>query len=189
MYIQSFLVAMACFAQNAWAQSTPPEIPKTTEQATAQRARAESLRAQAEKRYGEEQNACRGKFLLTDCLDETAKTHSRLMIESRTLENGVRSFEREEHKHAVEIKATQHQAELANRDAEQQAQAEHYRDEEANKASVREHNLAEKAKKAEAGRQKTEAEQAARREKQAKRAKQDAEREAKKAAHSGAAPL
>ncbi len=182
MRIRRFFVILTLFMQSAWPQTAAPVVLQTPEQAGAQRAQADSLRIEAERRYIEAQNACQGKFLLSDCLDAAKKSHSKAMIEARSLEKGVRDFEREEHRSAVEAREAEHRAELGGRDAEQKAQGVRYRAEEARKAEEREQKLAEKLKQAEAGRRKTEAEQASRQEKQAKRAKQDAGREAKKAA-------
>ena len=184
MSIRSSLAVTVLLGASAWAQSTLPNAPQTAEQAAAQRVQVESLRGQAEKRYAEEQNICYGKFLVSNCLDAAKQTHSRTMIEARILEKGVRDFEREEHRHAIETKEAKRKAELDSRDAEQQMQAEHFHEEEASKASERERKLAEKNRQAVEGRKKTEAEQTARQEKQAKRAKQDAEQAAKKAAKS-----
>jgi colicin import membrane protein len=184
MSIRSLLAATVLLGASAWAQTTLPDVPQTAEQAAAQRVQVESLRSHAEKRYVEEQNVCYGKFLVSNCLDAAKKTHSRAMIEARALEKGVRDFEREEHRRAIEIKEAKRKVEFDSRDAEQQMQAEHYREEEVSKATERERKLAEKNRQATEGRKKTEAEQADRREKQVKRAKQDVERAAKKAAKS-----
>lgn len=184
MLMRSALAVMILLGASAWAQTALPAAPQTAEQAAAQRVQIAALRVQAAKRYGEEQNACYSKFLVSDCLDAAQKTHSRTMIEARTLEKGVRDFEREEYRRAVEAKEAERQAELVARDAEQPAQASRYRAEEASKTAEREHKRIDKARQAAEGRQKTEAEQAARREKLAKRAQQDAERAAKKATQS-----
>ncbi len=175
MFTRSLLALILQFTAGAWAQTPLPDRPQTVEQVAAQRLQVESFRAQAERRYVEEQNACYSKFLVSDCLDNAKKTHSRMMMEARTLEKGIRDFEREEHRHAVEAKEAEREAKLSGREANQQAQADHYRTEEASKAAERERKLATKARQAAEGRKKTEAEQAAREEKRAKRAQQETE--------------
>jgi hypothetical protein len=183
MLIRSALAAILLFGSSAWAQTTTAsDGPQTAEQAAAQRVQIDTLRIQAERRYAEEQNACYRQFLVSDCLAAAKKIHSRTLIEARTLEKGVRDFERAEHRRTVEAKEAARAAELAERDAEQPAQTQHYRAEEARKAAEREHRLADKERQAVEGRKKTEAAQAARQERLAKRAKQDADRAAKKAA-------
>ena len=183
MLIRNVLAAILLFGSSAWAQSTTAsDGPQTVEQAAAQRVQIDTLRVQAERRYAEEQNACYRQFLVSDCLATAKKIYSRSQIEARTLEKGVRDFERQEHRRTLEAKEAEHAAELAERDAEQPALTQQYRAEEARKAAEREHRLADKDRQALEGRKKTEAEQAARQERLAKRAKQDAERAAKKAA-------
>lgn len=181
MWMRRLILVTTLLWHDAGADDSPPPVTKT-EQATAQRAQADLLRADAEKHLVEEQRVCYGKFLVSDCLDAARKKHSRSMIEVRTLEKGIRDFEREEHRKAVEAKEAERLSELDGREAAQAAQGERYRAEEERRAAERDRKLADKARQAEEGRKKREAEEAAYREKQAKRARQDAERAAKKAA-------
>lgn len=182
MWMRCLILVTTLLWHDAGADDSPLPPVTTTEQATAQRAQADSLRADAEKRLVEEQRVCYGKFLVSDCLDAARKKHSRTMIEVRTLEKGIRDFEREEHRKAVEAKEAERSSELDGREAAQAAEGERYRAAEERRAAERERKLADKARQAEEGRKKREAEEAAYREKQAKRARQDAERAARKAA-------
>ena len=186
---RSLLIATMIVVQSAWAQVPEPVAAPTMslEEAHAQRARAEVLKAEAEKRYAAEQDACYRKFLVNDCLDEAKKIHTESMLKVRELDQAGRQVEREANRRDVEAREAARAAELPQREAQQRAQAERHRAEEAGKAAERERKLADKARQAGEGRRKTASEQAARSQKQAQRAKDDAERAAKKAAGADAA--
>lgn len=167
------------FTQAAWTQ-TP--APMSLDEARAQRARAEVLKAEAQQRYAVEKDGCYRKFLVNDCLVAAKTRHTAETLKIRQLDAAGRDVERETHRQEVEAKEAARAADLPQREAGQQAQAEHYREQEAAKADERERKLADKARQAEEGRRKSAAEQAARNEKQAKRAQDHAERAAKKTA-------
>lgn len=185
MYRRSLLIALLILTQPVWAQTSA--TPMSLEEAHAQRARAEVLKSEAQKRYAAEQDACYKKFLVNDCLESAKASYTEAMLKARALDQAGRDVEREAHRREVEANEAARAAEVPKRAADQQAQAERYRAEEASKAAEREKKLADKVRQAEEGRRKTAAEQAARQEKLAKRAKEDAERAAKKAAEAGAA--
>lgn len=188
--IYCFLAVGLIFTQTACAQApeaTVAAAPMSLEEARAQRARADVLKTEAQKRYATEQDACYKKFLVNDCLEKAKASFTESMTKARDLDKVGRDVEREAHRREVEANEARRAVEQPQREAEQQAQAERYRAEEAAKAAERERKLADKAKQAEEGRRKSAAEQAARREKLDKRAKEDAERAAKKAAEAGAA--
>jgi hypothetical protein len=196
MIIRSFLAVALLFSQIAGAQTpeagmaaaAPSSSPTLSlEEARAQRAYANTLKAEAEQRHATDQAACYKKFLVNDCLDEAKKTYTGLMVKARELDQAGRHVEREAQRRDVEKKEAARAIDLPQREADQQAQAERYRAEEAGKAAERERKLADKAKQAGEGRRKTAAEQAARRQKLEQRAKEDAEREAKKSAAPNAA--
>jgi hypothetical protein len=188
MHLRGFLLVLALFWRGACAEVAATAVPQSGEQATAQRAQAESLREEAERRYREQQDLCYSKFLVSDCLSAAQKAHSKSMTEARELEKGVRDFEREEHRRVIEARESERKSELDRREAEQQSQGERYRDEEQRKAAERERKLLDKARQAEEGRQRRAAEEASRSEKMANRARQDAERAAKKSAQTSGAP-
>jgi len=155
-------------------------MPQTLEQARLQRGQAESMRAEAERRYAAEQNLCYGKFLVNHCLAAARTRYTETMVEARRLAQSARDFEREARREELEAKETQRLADQQQREAEQSERGERYRAEEAAKAAERERKGADKTRKAAEGRQKTAAEQARRQAKLEKRAREEAEREAKR---------
>ncbi|MBE2259700.1 MAG: hypothetical protein H6942_13200 [Candidatus Accumulibacter sp.] len=185
MRVGGFLrvVAMA-FATAALADDSPSAvpIPRTLEEAAAQRDRAELMRAQAEQRYQAEQDQCYGKFLVSGCLVDAKKRYTASIVEARKLDQPARDFERAAHRQEVEAREAQRAAERLARQAENQENAESFRAEQAAKVAERDAKLAAKARKAEEGRRKTAAEQARRQAKLEQRAQADARREATKAA-------
>lgn len=181
MLVRLSLLIFSLIGQSVWAESAT-QLPQDAEQAATQRAQAESLRAETEKRFLEEQNACYGKFLVSSCLIDAKKARTQALLEVRRLQQGVNEFERERRRQEVEAKVAARATELSGRDAEQQEQGERYREEEARKAAIRERKLAEKEQQAEEGRRKFEAQQAAQRQKQAGRTQKEADRAAKEAA-------
>jgi colicin import membrane protein len=174
----------------AWAAAPEPaqEVPQTLEAAAEQRARAASMRAEAERRHQADQDRCYTKWLVNDCLAVAKERYTASIVEARKLDQPARDFERQAKRQEVEAKEAQRAADQPRREAEQQESAERHRAEEAAKASAREKKLADKARKAEQGQQNAAAEQARRQAKLQKRAQQDAEREARKAAREGSKP-
>lgn len=175
-------MSCAAWAETPSPPAAVPEKPQTLEQASAQRARAASMRRDAETRHKADQNRCYSKFLVSDCLVAAQKRYTEAIVEARKVDQPAREFEREAKRQEVEAKEAQKAAARPQREAAQQESAERHRAEEAAKAVERERKVAEKATKAEEGRRKKAAEQAKRQAKLEKRAQQDAEREAKKAA-------
>lgn len=191
MHIRSLLVATLLFGQMAFAQEMsgktgdrPPGAPQTLEEAKAMRAKADTMRTEAEQRHETERNACYSKFLVNDCLESARKNRTRALLEARDIEKVARDFEREAHRQEVDAREAGRAAEAAQREAGQQAQGERYREEEAKKATERERKLAEKEKQAAEGRRRSEAEQAARQAKLEKRAQDDARRAARQGGRS-----
>ncbi len=164
----------------AWAEVPPPQ-PQTLEEAGAQRQRAASMRAEAERRHEVEQKDCHTRFLVNDCLAAAKKRYTAAIIEARRLDQPARDFEREAKRQEVEAKEAQRLTDQPRREAEQQESAERFRAQEAAQAAAREQKLATKAAKAEEGRRKEAARQAKRQARIEKRAQQDAEREARQA--------
>ena len=173
-------VGSALCAQENPTVSEPP-IPKTLDEAAAQREQASRLRREADDQLAVDQAACYKKFLVNDCLDDAKKRHTEAIIAARKLDIPARDFQREAHRAEVEAKEAKRAAELPQRQEEQQAQGETYRTEEAKKAAEREKKLADKEAKAIEGRQKMAADQAKHQAKLAKHAKEIAERQAKRA--------
>lgn len=165
----------------AGVQAAAP-APQSLEEAAAQGAQADAMRAEAEQRYVAEQARCYGKFLINDCLENARKAHSAALVEARTLEKGARDFERAVHRQEVEAREAQRAAEQPARADDEHTAGERYRAEEARRAEARAAKLADKERQAAEGRRRVAAEQAARQAKQEARARQDAERAAKKAA-------
>ncbi|MBK8579543.1 MAG: hypothetical protein IPN78_15390 [Candidatus Accumulibacter sp.] len=165
-----------------------PEVPQTLEAAGEQRARAASMRAEAERRHQADQDRCYTKLLVNDCLVAAKKRYTASIVEARRLDQPARDFERQAKRQEVEAKESKRAADQQQREADQQENAERHRTEEAAKASAREKKLADKARKAEEGQKKAAADQARRQAKLQKRAQQDAEREARKAAREGGKP-
>lgn len=186
MHTRHLFLATLFFCPCLWAQtpeSTPnePAAPQTLEQANALRERAKQMEKEADALYESDQTACYQKFLVNSCLDDAKKRHTQSRLEARKLDAAGRDFQRAAKRADAEAKETKRAADLQARVAEQKAQGEAYRDEEAARAAARQEKLAKKARQAEEGRRKTAEEQAKRQAKEEKRAKKDAERAAKKA--------
>ncbi len=168
-----FLLSMS------WAAAAAPPVPNTLEEAGAQRERAASMRAEAERSLAAEQTHCHTKILVNDCLAAAKKRYTAAIVEARQIDQPARDFEREAKRQDLEAKEAQRLADQNRRAAEQKESAERFHAEQATKTAERERKLSAKAVKAEEGRQKTAAEQARRQAKLEKRASQDAAREAK----------
>lgn len=189
MRAQSLLIALISMSGAAWAEApSPPPIPRTPEEAAAQKARALEMRREADRRLSADEEICHTKLLVADCLSAARKRHTALVVEARKLEQPARDAEREARRQDLAAKEAQRKAEQNARAVEDKERTERYRAEEAAKASEREQKLADKARKAEEGRRKTAEEQARRQAKQERRARKDAERQAKKAAHEANKP-
>lgn len=182
-----WLVVSLLISCAAWAEVSPP-LPQTLEEAGAQRQRAASMRAEAERRYETEQKNCYTKFMVNDCLAAAKKHYTAAIIEARQLDQPARDFERALKRQEVEAKEAQRLADQPRREAGQQESAERFRAEEAAQAAAREQKLATKAAKAEEGHRKEAARQAKRQAKLEKRAQQETEREARQAARDAGKP-
>lgn len=184
MHIRSLLAAgLLLSSPLVQAQATvDAALPQTREQAAVVRAQAEAMRVEAQRVYKVEQDACYKIFLVNSCLEDARKKHTQAVINARKLEQPAREFLRAEDRRDLEVKEAARKANIVSREASQKEQAESYRQDEADKAVARDEKQAAKARKAEAGRQKTAAEQAKRQAKLEKRAQKDAERAAKNAA-------
>lgn len=189
MLAQSLLMVLITTSSVVWAtEASSPPLPRTPEEAAAQKARAGELRTEADRRLSADEATCQTKLLVADCLSAARKRHTALVVEARKLEQPAREVEREARRQDLAAKQAQRTAEQNARAAEDKERAERYRAEEAAKASERERKLAEKATKAEEGRRKTAEEQARRQARQERRARKDAERQAKKAAREANKP-
>lgn len=176
------LLATSSWLVQAETGEAAPPVPATLDEAHAQRARADALRAEAETRYKAEQNECYRKFLVTDCLVAARKRYTAAIAESRRIDEPARHFEREAKRQEAEAKEAQRLVDHQKREAEQKESAERYRAEQQARAAERERKLADKARQAEEGRQRSAAEQAKRQARLEKRANEQARREAKRAA-------
>ena len=176
LFALSLLVSPA-----VWAQTQPPEVPQTLEQATAQRARAAQMVNEADQRYADEKAICYTKFLVNGCLADASKRHTDALIDARNVDIPARNFQREARRTDVETKEAKREADRPLREAEQNEQADSYRADEAIKTAEREKKIAEKEKQAAEGRQKLAEEQARRQAKLQQREKRDAELAAKRA--------
>jgi hypothetical protein len=178
-----FLAVLLLISCPVWAQAPEaPPMPQTREQAAAQRAQANSRRAEAQRVYTQEQNACYKKFLVNSCLDEAKKKHTQAVIDARNFEKPAREFLHAEDRRDLEAKEAKRASDLVTRQASQKEQAANYRQEEAAKAIARDEKQAAKTRQAEEGRKKTADEQAKRKAKLQKRAQKDAERAVKREA-------
>jgi len=208
LFAASLLGVALSFCPALWAQSAPPPIPQTLEEANAQRVRATQMRDTAEKNFVVEQQSCYEKFLVNSCLDDAKKRRTAALIEARNVDIPARDFQREAKRAEVDAKEATRDADAPRRAAQEAEQAASFRAEESAKAVERERKSAEKARQVAAGRQnaaqesvkaaqrdkkiaeknrqaaegrqKTAADQARQQEQQAQRAKRDAERAAKK---------
>ena len=178
---RSTLIALLAVSPSLWAQ-TPVEVPKTLEQADAQRERAAKMTSDADQRYADEQAACYKKILVNGCLADAKKRHTQATIDSRNLDAPARDFQREAHRAEVEAKETQRAADNAARDAEEKSKAEQYRADEGAKAEERAKKIADKEQKAVEGRKKMEADQARHQAKLDKKVQKEAELAAKRKA-------
>ena len=178
------LVAAAT-ATSAWAApeagKAPVEVPRTLEQADAQRERAKAMKQAAEEQLLVDQDACYKKVLVSGCLKDAKARYMATVIEARNLDIPARAFQRDAKRADVEAKEAKRAAERPKHEAEQREQAAEFRSTEATRAAERERKIAEKAEQAAQYRQKAAAEDKARQERLAEREKRDAERAAKKA--------
>jgi hypothetical protein len=177
----SLLISMPLWAQEQLPTDAAPDTPRTLEQASAQRERADQMRKAAEERFKNEEAACYQKILLNDCLADAKERRTRVIVDARKLEAPARDFERAAKRAEVEAKEAQRAAEQARRQADEPAEVEKYQADEAAKAAERERRIADKARKAAEGRQKRMEEEASRKAKAEARARKIAERAAKKA--------
>ena len=148
-------LALTALTLAPFAHAAPP-VPRTLEEADAQRARASEMRSTAEKTLAAEQAACYQKFLVNSCLEDAKRTD-------------------------VEAKEKQRAIDNAQRATDQQQQAADYRNKEAERAAERERKKAAKAEKAAAGRAKRAEKEAQRQKKNEERARRDAQRAERKA--------
>lgn len=163
------------------AQTTPLEVPRTLEQAAAQRERATQMVNEADRRYAADKAVCYTKILVNGCLADASKRHTDALIEARNVDIPARDFQREARRAEVEAKEAKREADRPIRDVEQKEQAEAFREDEATKTAEREKKIAAKEQQAAEGRQKLAEEQAKRQAKQQQREKRDAELAAKRA--------
>lgn len=174
-----------CLSGVLWAADVSPlqpKVPTTSEEAVAQRALAETARADAERVYKTDQNECYGKFLVADCLAAAKKRYTARLVEARNFEQPARDFQRESRRREVDEKEAQRADDQLRRAADEKAAVERYHAEEAAKDAERRQKLADKARRAEEGRQATAAAEARRQAKRQQRAQSDADRAAAKAA-------
>jgi hypothetical protein len=150
-------------------------VPRTLEQARAQRQEAEDIREEAQRRYAEEEAACHEKILVGACLEMARERRTKAIIDARRLDAPAREFEREFRRNEVEEEKGQRAVERLTREARQQEQAERYRAEEAEKVADRERQRQKKERKAEENRKKLAERQTKRRIEEEKRAKRQAE--------------
>ena len=162
------------------AAPAPVPVPKSLDEAAAQRAQATQLRTEADRLYETEQAGCYEKFLVNRCLDDARKRHTQSLIDARNLDTPARHFQEEAHRADVEAKEAQRAADAESREKDQQEKGETYRADEAQKAALREQKVADKAAQAEAGRQKMAADQAKYQARLQKHAQKIADAEAKR---------
>ena len=177
------VLLLACLAHGPllWAQSAPPPVPQTLDEADAQRARAESMRQTAEQDFIAEQQACYSKFLINACLDDARKKRTATLIEARQIDLPAREFQRAAKRAEVDAREQQRIDDAPRRAAGQQQDADDFRASEAARAAEREKKIADKARQAEEGRKASAADEARRKQKLADRAKRDAELAEKRA--------
>jgi len=75
MRVGRLLLALLWISCAAWAEVSLP-LPQTLEEASAQRERAASMRAEAERRHEAEQKNCHTRFLVNDCLAAAKKRYT-----------------------------------------------------------------------------------------------------------------
>ena len=172
--------ALMLLASTSHAATDAP-VPRTLEEASAQRDRASAMRKEADARYAAEQAECYKKFLANSCLEDAKKRRTEAILEARKVDNPARDFQRDAKRSDVEAKEAKREADKPVREAEQKAQGEQYRADEAEKAAARKQKIADKAEKAAKSRQKMAEDRAKYQEKLAARAKKDAERAEKRA--------
>ena len=172
--------ALMLLASTSQAAADAP-VPRTLEEANAQRDRASAMRKEADARYTTEQAECYKKFLVNSCLEDAKKRRTEATLEARKIDNPARDFQRDAKRSDVEAKEAKREADKPVREAEQKAQGEQYRTDEAAKAAARKQKMADKAEKAAKNRQKMAEDRAKYQEKLAARAKKDAERAEKRA--------
>ena len=173
-------LALTALTLAPFAHAAPP-VPRTLEEADAQRARASEMRSTAEKTLAAEQAACYQKFLVNSCLENAKRKYTNTVIEARKLDQPARDFQRDAKRTEVEAKEKQRAIDNAQRATDQQQQAAEYRNKEAERAAERERKKAAKAEKAAAGRAKRAEEEAQRQKKNEERARRDAQRAERKA--------
>jgi lipopolysaccharide export LptBFGC system permease protein LptF len=191
---------LALFSVPVLAQVDSRPMPEAERQQKLERARslnaeASSMKKEADARQKAANEVCYKKFLVSSCLEDAAKTHTQSVREAKRKELEAGELERDVKRRDMAVKDTKKAVEAPKREADQKAQGEAYRAEEAQRAEERAAKLAKKEQQAADGRRKHAAAQEKHKKKLEDQAKKEAKaaekrraREAKAAAKAAAKP-
>lgn len=191
---------LALFSVPVLAQVDSRPMPEAERLEKLERARslnteASRLKKEADARQSAANEVCYKKFLVSSCLEDAAKTHTQNVREAKRMELEAGELERDVKRRDMATKDAKKAVETPKREADQKAQGEAYRAEEAKRAEDRAAKQAKKEQQAADGRRKHAAAQAKHQKKLGDQAKKEAKaaekrraREAKAAAKAAANP-
>jgi hypothetical protein len=157
-------------------EADDPPVPRTLEEAEAQRQKADAMRREAERRYVEEEIDCYRQIRINDCRDEIRERRTRTLIEARRIEAPAREFQRESKRAEVEAEKDRRAAERSAQEKRQEERTVSHRAEESARVAERDRKRLNKERKAEENRKKRAGKEAKRRAEAEKRAEKQAER-------------
>jgi hypothetical protein len=175
------LLLLAAGPLGAAEADNPPPVPRTPEEAEAQRRKADAMRKEAERRYAEEEAGCYRRIRVNDCRDEARERRTKTLVEARRIDAPAMEFQRESKRGEIEAEKDRRADERSAREARQKERAASHRAEESAKAAERDRKRLDKERKAEEKRKKRAGEEARRRLEAEKRAQKRLERSEKKA--------
>ncbi len=191
---------LALFSMPVLAQVDSRPMPEAEKQQKLERARslnaeASSMKKEADARQKATNEACYKKFLVSSCLEDAAKVHTQSVREAKRKELEAGELERDVKRREMAVKDAKKAADAPKREADQKAQGEAFRAEEAKRAEDRAAKLTKKEQQAADGRRKHAAAQEKHKKKLEDQAKKEAKaaekrraREAKAAAKAAAKP-
>lgn len=186
------LLASSVMAQVDATPMSEAEKREKLGRASSLKSEATRLEKEADATLKAQTDACHKKFLVSSCLEDAGKAHTKSVREAKRMELEGNELERDVKRREVAVKDARKAAEAPKREADEKAKGEAYRADEAAKAEKRAAKEAKKEKQAADGRRKHAEAQARQEKKKADQAKKDAKvaekrraREEKAAAKAG----
>lgn len=172
-----FVLFVASGAVCAQVDSQPlgdAERKERLQRASQLQAEASRLQREADARLKAANAACHQKFLVSSCLEDAKRAHTRESRIATRLDQEGGEIERDIKRRDVAAKQAQRARDMPKHEADQAAQGEAYRAEEARRAEARAAKLEKKEQQAAAGRKKHAADQAKHQKKLEAQAKKEA---------------